>query len=155
MVGVSWADAQEYCRWAGKELPTEIQWEYAARGKENRKYPWGVSQPDPTRANYGDHLNMPSIVGMHEDGATPEGIHDLAGNVYEWTRNWFRPYPLSESDAETSPVPPRRTVRGGSWHSRPSELRVTHRRGLFTETRDATVGFRCVVPVQRGVAPLP
>ncbi len=143
VVGVSWHDAEAYARWAGKELPNETEWEFAARGKENRKYPWGMFEPDPTRANYGDHLNMASIVGMHEDGATPDGIHDLAGNVYEWTRDRYAPY-KRRVDAADDPAP-RRAVRGGSWHSPPSALRCTHRMGLFPEARELTVGFRCVL----------
>jgi len=149
VVGVTWADALAYCRWAGKELPSEIEWEYAARGKENRKYPWGIAEPNPVLANYGDNLNMPSVVGMHEEGATPEGVHDLAGNVFEWTRDWYRPYTEMRDDSTTPPDPPLRTVRGGSWHSPPSELRVTFRKGVFPEARDATIGFRCIVRLIR------
>lgn len=149
VVGVSWEDAQAYCVWAGKELPTEIQWEFAARGKENRKYPWGNSEPDPTRANYADHLNMPSIVGMHEEGCTPEGIHDLAGNVFEWTQDWFRPYSITQAERDEPPDPPLRVVRGGSWHSPPDELRTSFRKGVFPETRDTIIGFRCVWTIRK------
>ncbi|MBI5091334.1 MAG: SUMF1/EgtB/PvdO family nonheme iron enzyme [Candidatus Hydrogenedentes bacterium] len=148
VVGVSWAEANAYAVWAGKQLPTEAQWEFAARGKENRKYPWGNLEPDPTRCNYGDYLNMPSIITMHEDGDTPEGIHDLAGNVYEWTQDCFLPYNPSKRGAVITQGSPRRVVRGGSWHSTVAELRCSHRKGLFAESQLTTVGFRCVLPVQ-------
>ncbi len=139
IVGVSWEEAHAYAHWAGKELPLEEEWEFAARGREGRLYPWGTVEPDPTRANFGDHLNMPSIVGMHEDGATPEHIHDLAGNVYEWTAS-----PFAEPGGASS-APARRVIRGGCWHSGADTLRASHRRGLFTETRANTLGFRCVL----------
>ena len=148
VIGVTWSDAQAYADWAGKALPTEVQWEFAARGKENRRYPWGNIEPDPTRANYGDHLNMPSIVGMHDDGRTPEGVHDLAGNVYEWTRDWYEPYSQRHRRKNGSDMAPRRVARGGSWHSTAAQLRCSHRKGLFPETQEATVGFRCVVAVR-------
>jgi iron(II)-dependent oxidoreductase len=80
---------------------------------------------------------------MHEDGATPEGLEDMAGNVYEWTRDRFVPY---GSDPARASAEPRYAVRGGSWHSPPEHLRCCHRKGLFPETRQASVGFRCVLP---------
>lgn len=141
VVGVTWHEAMAYAAWAGKQLPSEIQWEYASRGRDNRAYPWGNREPDPIRCNFGDHLNMPSLVGMHDEGATPEGIEDLAGNVFEWTRDLFVPYDAS-ADSHSDVV--LRAVRGGSWHSPATELRCSARTGLFPETRESTVGFRCV-----------
>jgi eukaryotic-like serine/threonine-protein kinase len=148
VVGVTWADAQAFAAWAGKQLPTELQWEFAARGKQNRRYPWGNREPDPTFSNYSDHLNMPSIVTMHDEGATPDGVYDLAGNVYEWTADAYAPYDSGRREAALKAVPIRRVVRGGSWHSPPPELRCTFRRGLFPETQLTTVGFRCVYPAK-------
>ncbi|MBX7257503.1 MAG: SUMF1/EgtB/PvdO family nonheme iron enzyme [Candidatus Hydrogenedentes bacterium] len=146
VVGVSWDDATAYAQWAGKLLPSEAQWEFVARGKENRRYPWGNNEADSNRANYGDHLNMPSIVGMHEDGATPDGIQDMGGNVYEWTSDWFLPYDPAKREAAAQSGPPKRAVRGGAWNSPVQELRCSARKGLFPETRLPTVGFRCVLP---------
>lgn len=149
VIGVTWDDAMAYANWAGKQLPTEAQWEFAARGRENRKYPWGNKEPDTNIANYGDFLNIPSLVKMHDEGRTPEGVCDLAGNVYEWTAERFLPYdPEKRKDAEQH-GPPLRTVRGGSWHSPPHELRCSFRKGLFPESQLTTVGFRCVLPVNR------
>ncbi len=145
IVGVSWDEARAYAAWAGKRLPTEAQWEYAARGKENRLYPWGNLPPHSTLCNYGDNLGMPSMVNMHDEGRTPDGIYDLAGNVFEWTLDPFVPYTTLRH--ATDPInAPRRTVRGGCWSSPAEELRCTLRRGLFPESRLPTVGFRCVVP---------
>jgi formylglycine-generating enzyme required for sulfatase activity/tRNA A-37 threonylcarbamoyl transferase component Bud32 len=151
VVGVSWQDANAYAAWAGKKLPTEIQWEFAARGKENRLYPWGSMEPDPTRCNFGDYLNMPSIVTMHDEGMTPEGVCDLAGNVYEWTQDSYLPYNIAYSGASAPAAAPLKTVRGGCWNSRPRELRCSHRRGMFPETQLPTLGFRCVLPAKTAV----
>jgi serine/threonine-protein kinase len=148
VVGVSWDDANAYAAWAGKQLPAEVQWEFAARGKENRKYPWGNAEPDNTRCNFRDNLSMPSLVTMYKDGATPEGIHDLAGNVYEWTLDPFLPYGPSWAGRVGPPQTPLRVVRGGSWNSDASELRSSHRKGIFPESQWATVGFRCVLPAR-------
>jgi len=149
VIGVSWNDAAAYAAWAGKSLPTEAQWEFAARGQENRKYPWGNTEPDANKANYGDHLNMASLVTMHDDGSTPDGVCDLAGNVYEWTADFFLPYDPVKRKAAMEHGPPLRTVRGGSWHSPASELRCSFRKGMFPESKLNTIGFRCVLPVKR------
>lgn len=96
------------------------------------------------RANYGENLAMPSIVTMHEDGATPDGIFDLAGNVHEWSLDSYLPYaPERRKKMEDTP---RRVVRGGSWQSPPSELRCSFRKGIFPECQLPTTGFRCVIP---------
>lgn len=149
VIGVTWAAAAAYAAWAGKSLPTEAQWEFAARGKENRKYPWGNQDPDAQKANYRDFLNMPSIVTMHEEGKTPDNVYDLSGNVYEWTADPFLPYDRARREAAAKTGPPKRAVRGGSWHSQADELRCSSRRGLFPESALPTVGFRCVLPVER------
>jgi len=145
IVGVTWDEARAYAAWAGKRLPTEDEWEFAARGRENRTYPWGNLPPHSTLCNYGDNLGMPSMVNMHDDGRTPDGIYDLAGNVYEWTLDPYVPYTTLRR-AEGPINAPRRSVRGGCWSSPAEELRCTLRRGLFPESRLATVGFRCVLP---------
>ncbi|HIA48237.1 MAG TPA: hypothetical protein EYN96_09800 [Candidatus Hydrogenedentes bacterium] len=146
--GITFADALAYAKWIGKQLPSERQWECAARGKEDRKYPWGSLEPDTTLCNYGDYLGMPSIVTMHDSGQTPEGVFDLAGNVFEWTIDSFVTYnPKGGPSAQNSE--PRRVVRGGSWHSDPLELTATCRKGLFPETQLTTVGFRCVIPASQ------
>ncbi|MCP4642874.1 MAG: SUMF1/EgtB/PvdO family nonheme iron enzyme [bacterium] len=146
VVGVTWDDACAYAAWAGKQLPTEEQWEYAARGKGNRRYPWGSQEPDPMRCNYGEHLSTPSIVTMHEEGGTPDGVLDMGGNVYEWTQDRFLPYAVKLKPGKGGRDEPRRTVRGGSWRSTSHELRCSWRQGLFPESQSSAVGFRCVAP---------
>lgn len=143
--GVTFADAQAYARWAGKKLPNEAQWESAARGHESRRYPWGNFEVDTTRCNYGDYLGMPSIVTMHDTGQTPNGIFDMAGNVFEWTMDPYLPYSQEGHSEEAIRREPRRVVRGGSWHSDLDDLTCTARKGLFPESQLTTVGFRCVV----------
>lgn len=127
VAGVSWADAEAFCVWltvhfdrpkdeGTVRLPTEAQWEFAARGKGGRKYPWGGDDPSEARANFGIREGDTTIVGSYPDGAIPKTeIHDLAGNVWEWCADWSGPYP---EDAETDPVGPgsgtSRALRGGS-----------------------------------------
>jgi len=148
VVGVSWEDANAYAAWAGKRLPTEVQWEFAARGKENRMFPWGDLEPNATRCNYNDFLSMPSNVTMHEEGKTPDAICDLAGNVYEWASNPFLPYQQLLKGNASAPQTPLRAVRGGCWDSKAGDLRCTHRKGMFPESRLTTLGFRCVLPAK-------
>ena len=146
VIGLSWAEANAYARWAGKQLPTEAQWEFAARGKQDRPYPWGHLPPDTTRSNFKEYLGMTSNVAMHEDGRSPDGIYDLAGNVYEWTADPFIPYRAARTNPEAAAKAPRRALRGGCWQSPPQELRCAARKGLFPEAQLDTVGFRCILP---------
>ncbi len=149
VVGVTFDDALAYANWAGKEIPSEKQWEFAARGKENRKYPWGALEPQTAVCNFGDYLGMPSIVSMHDGGATPDGVYDLAGNVFEWTLGAYLPYDPTNGGDTNDLAQPRHVVRGGSWHSTPTELRCSARKGLFREAQLTTVGFRCVLPANK------
>jgi formylglycine-generating enzyme required for sulfatase activity len=103
VVNVTWYEAAAYCASVGGRLPTEAEWERAARGTVGRKYAWGDEPPDPSRANYVEtKVGKPTPVGLFPRGATPEGIQDLAGNVSEWTADWYDEGQL-------------RVVRGGSW----------------------------------------
>jgi formylglycine-generating enzyme required for sulfatase activity len=156
---VSFDDAAAYCRWAGKKLPTEEQWEYAARGNDGRVYPWGNAAPTPARVNgCGERCAMPgspdtialrlqgddgfeatSPTGALVEGASPFNAFDMAGNVAEWVDAPFCTYP--EKACGTS----LRVVRGGSWTSElPSEMRTTARAKASPAVRQADVGFRCV-----------
>lgn len=145
VVGIDWHEAAAYAAWAGKSLPGEAQWEFAARGRENRKFPWGNLPPDSTRCNYRNYLGMPSIVTMHEDGSTPEGLFDMAGNVYEWTRDPYVPYVQQRKGNNEAETAARKAVRGGCYESGTEELTTTSRRGFFQNVRQRNIGFRCVI----------
>ncbi len=153
VLGVSWDDAAAYAKWAGKRLPTEQEWEKAASWdpstQTKRKWPWG-NTPDKTRANMGG-TSRTTEVGKFPGGATPYGVHDMAGNVAEWVDSFYQPYPgnqTSNPDFGTT----NRVVRGGTYKGSADDARTTRR--LFhtpelaeseRENRAFLIGFRCAV----------
>ena len=150
VVGVSWDDAEAYCRWAGKQLPTEAQWEKAARGTDRRQYPWGNEAVDGKRANYNgkaDGYEYTAPVGSFPSGKSPYGIEDLAGNVWEWVQDWYAAdyyrrsperNPVNDAPAEY------RVLRGGGWLDPPALVRAANRNRNAPVNRYRGVGFRCV-----------
>jgi len=149
---VSWGEAQAFCGWltervgageGGAHLPTEAQWEFAARGVERREYPWGGAPPTPERANYQEGaIEDTSPVDRYSSGATPEGVHDLAGNVRQWCLDWNGHY---EDAAQQDPVGPavgrERALRGGAYLDAPGTLRGSYRFNIDPDSRFAFVGF--------------
>ena len=110
----TWQGAVAFCAWRGARLPTEAEWEAAARGNEGRAYPWGGAQPTSERAVFGRGRGETDSVGSHPKGATPEGAFDLAGNEAEWTSSLFKPYPYDAADGREDPkAPGERVTRGG------------------------------------------
>jgi len=163
VVHVTFTSAQAYCNWAGGKLPSEAQWEKAARGIDGHMFPWGDEPPDAERVNlcdsscargserenhFSDGYPGTSPVGSFPDGASPYGVLDMAGNVWEWTFDYFQPTYYSTSPDE-NPLGPAsgssRTIRGGSWSNPTSGVRAAARTSLTPGKVLDTLGFRCVV----------
>lgn len=150
MIHVSWFEAQAFCRWAGRRLPTEAEWEFAATTNRQSErepwFPWGARDPLPHEANL-DRINRgTAAVGAYGDGDGPWGHRQLIGNVWEWTSSTFEPYPHFEPDAYRDNSEPwfgtRKVLRGGSWATRNRYVRSTFRNFFTPDRRDVFAGFR-------------
>lgn len=152
VVSVSWFGANAYSHWAGGRLPTEAEWEYAARGLDDRVYPWGSEPPSFALANYQGFRVNTSPVGMFPNGVSGSGLLDMAGNVWEWVSDWYE----HNYYVHSSPVNPKgpetgetKVMRGGSWFNIERHLKVSYRSHSDPETHTANLGFRCVVEPEK------
>ncbi|HHN93338.1 MAG TPA: hypothetical protein ENK17_01085, partial [Anaerolineae bacterium] len=165
VVYVTWEQADAYCRWLASatgwdvRLPTEAQWEKAASWDPaagvKRRYPWGDEEPDDSRLNYlGSRLGRTTPVGSYPAGASPYGLMDMAGNVWEWVADWYSRDYYSRADRPPDPAGPdqgtQKVMRGGSYGYGSAYARVTNREvGDPAKAKGAGLGFRCAVVGER------
>jgi gamma-glutamyl hercynylcysteine S-oxide synthase len=154
VIHVCWFEAEAFCRWAGRRLPTEAEWELAAATPQKRRFPWGNEPPDDSRANLDGSARGPVDVGCHPAGDSAYGCRQMIGNVWEWTASDFQPYPGFVVDpykeySEPWFASPHKVLRGGCWATRGRLLRNTWRNFYPPDRRDVLAGFRTCADASR------
>ena len=146
VVNATWFQAQEYAEWVGGRLPTEAEWEYAARGPSGNIYPWGNNAPNDSLLNYETNVGDTTKVGSYPDGASWCGALDMASNVWEWVADWYGDYPSGQHVNPTGPTSgDARVLRGGAFFNSARGVRCAVRNWYYPDLR-LGVGFRVVVP---------
>lgn len=145
VVGVSWYEAEAFCAWANCRLPSEAEWEKAARGTDGRKYPWGDQTPSEKLANFNGNLGKTSSVGSYSPaGDSPYGCVDMAGNVWEWCADWYDVYPGGDPKASSDFGEKYKALRGGAWGDLGNYARSAFRFRSTPDNSSSLFGFRCV-----------
>jgi len=151
VVHISWDEAMAFCKWVGAQLPTEAQWEKAARGTDSRVYSWGNATPNDQLCNFNENVDDTTPVGKYPQGASPYGCLDMAGNVWEWVADWhstnyYQSSPKQNPTGPTSGIA--RVLRGGSWYDYLDSARVAYRLTALQDYSTYGVGCRLVFPIR-------